>query len=434
MYTTTLIIDSRKELSTKYRKLIEDKKNKVEIIKEIPLALKFIQNNEPDLIIISDSIKKEFQGICELCEKIRVLTFNTRPIIVAMSKSAETTDKIKILECGADDFISEPVNTEEFKFRIKAHIRREYETNLDTKTKLPTIKFSQKALKRVLTNELPWACLYTGIENFYSYKEAYTELASDRLLQTFGAIINSALDENDYIGMTSDRDFLVITSPHKAEKIASFITFAFESVKNKFYSEQDLERGYMMIRGNDFTEKRCEFIFAITSGITNATKNFNSEIDILNELKHVYNITKNKNTSSYLIERPQISGKNAVIENEFNNKIIIMEPDNALSLLLSTTLELKGYSTQQFESIEEIENYKPALIILDTGVKNIPSRIEFCKKIKNINPRIKIITTSIYHEKEDILKAGSDIYLPKPYNIETLTNWVDNAIKEFNYI
>ena len=434
MYTTTLIIDTRKELSIKYKKLLEDKNNKVEIIKEISQALSFIQNFEPDLIILSDSIKKNFYEICELCQKIRVLTFNTRPIIVSISKSADTSDRIKILECGADDFISEPVNTEEFKIRIKAHIRRDYETNLDSKTKLPTIKYSQKALKRILAKNSPWACLYTGIENFFSYKEAYTELASDRLLQTFGAIINSVLDENDYIGMTSDRDFLVITTPHKAEKIASFITFAFESVKNKFYSEQDIQRGYMMIRGNDFTEKRCEFIYAITSGITNSTKNFISEIDILNELKHVYNITKNKKISSYLIERPQISGKNAVIENEFNNKIIIMEPDSALSLLLSTTLELKGYLTRQFETIEEIVNYNPALIILDTGDKETQSRIDFCKKIKNINPKIKIITTSIYHEKEDILNAGADIYLPKPYNIDTLVNWADNVIKEFNYI
>lgn len=431
MRTKTLIIDNRRELSTKYRKILEDKTNQVEIIKNIPIALKYIQANEPDIIIISDSINEDY---CKLCEKIRILTYNMRPIIVAMSKSAESSDKIKVLECGADDFISEPVNSEEFKIRIKAHIRREYETNLDTKTKLPTIKYTQKAMKRTLATNLPWACLLTGIENFYSYKEAYTELASDRLLQTFGAIINSALSENDYIGMISDRDFLVITSPIKAEKIASFITFAFESVKNKFYSAQDLERGYMMIRGNEFTEKRCEFIYAITSGITNSTKRFNSETEMLQELKQVYHLTKNKKVSSYLIERPQISGKNSVVEEEFNNKIVIIEPDNALSLLLSTTLELKGYSTQKYQTIEEIENYNPALIILDTGKEDTnSSKLQLCKLLKNKISGVKIITTSNFHDKEEIMNAGTDIYLPKPYSIDILTKWVESAIKEFNY-
>lgn len=429
MFTKTLIIDERKELSTKYRKILEDSTNHVEIIKELPVALKFIQTNEPDLIIISDSIS---ENICDFCERLRILTYNMRPIIVAMSKSAETSDRIKVLECGADDFISEPVNAEEFKIRIKAHIRREYETNLDARTKLPTKKYCKKSVKRALASEKPWACLMTGIENFYSYQEAYTELASNKMIQTFGAIINSALDENDFLGMVSDRDFLIVTSPMKVEKIASFLTFAFESVKNKFYSEHDLERGYMMIRGGEFAEKRCEFVNATTGGVTNKTKHFQNEDDVLHELMQAYNMAKKKDTSSYLIERPQLSGKDSIIQQEFNNRIVIIEEDNAMALLLTTTLGLKGYSAEKFENLEEIQNFNPALVILDTGIKEETSKLEICKKIKEANSKIKVITTSIYHNKEQIMNAGSDIYLPKPYNIDTLINWAESAIKKFN--
>ena len=429
MYSKTLILDSRKELSIKYKKILEDNSNKVEIIKEIPVALKFIQTNEPDLIIISDSLN---ENLCDFCERLRVLTYNMRPIIVVLSKSAEVSDRIKILESGADDFISEPVNADEFRIRIKAHIRREFETNLDTKTKLPAIKYCKKALKRIISEEKPWACLHTGIENFYSYKEAYTELASDRLLQTFAAIISSALDSNDYLGMLSDRDFLVITSPDRVEKIASFMTYAFETVKNKFYSEQDLQRGYMMIRGDEFSEKRCEFIYSVTGGITNETKHFSSDEEIINELKQAYNLAREKGISSYLIERPQISGKNSVIEQEYNNKVVIMEKDSALALLLKTSLELKGYASESCCSVEEIEKFNPAIVILDVS-DNIDLReLNFCSEIKKINKKIKIITTSIYHNKEQILYSGSDIYVPKPYTIEALLNWVETAIKEYN--
>ena len=429
MHTKTLIIDERKELSTKYRKILEDNSNSVEIIKDIPNALKFIQANEPDLIIISDSINED---LCKFCERLRILTYNMRPIIVAVSKSAEISDKIKVLESGADDFISEPVNSEEFKTRIKAHIRREFETNLDIITKLPTIKYCKKAIKRIISSEKPWACLHTGIENFYSYKEAYTELASNKLLQAFGAIIASALDKNDYLGMITDRDFLVITNPDKAEKIASFITFAFETVKNKFYSEQDLERGYMIVRGDEFSEKRCEFIYSITGGITSETKHFTTDTAVITELQQAYNLAKQKKTSSFLIERPKLSGKNSIIEKEFNNRISVFERDNALSLLLTTTLGLKGYAAEKCTSIEEIQNLKPAVVILDTGSDESMKELNICKKIKELNSQIKVITTSIYHSKEKILNAGADIYLPKPYNIETLINWTELSIKEFN--
>lgn len=429
MFTKTLIIDNRKELSTKYKKILEDNVNHVEIIKDISLALNFIQKNEPDLIIISDSID---ENLCEFCERIRVLTYNMRPIIVAMSKSADSNDKIKVLESGADDFISEPVNAEEFKIRIKAHIRREYETNLDVKTKLPTKKYCYKAIKRALASEKDWGCLLTGIDNYYNYKETYSEIASDKLIQTFAAIITSSLDENDYFGLLTDRDFLIITSPVKIEKIASFMTFAFEAVKNKFYSEQDLKRGYMMKFSEDFSEQRCEFVNATTGGITNETKHFSTPEEVIHELKQAYNLAKNKSTSNYLIERPQISAKNSTIQKEFNNKILIFEKDEALSLLLSTTLGLKGYATKNFENFETIKDFEPALIIFDTGESIDNNSLSICKDIKKYNSKIKIITTSIFHDKENILNAGADIYLPKPYSIDTLAKWVNSAIKEFN--
>ena len=145
-----------------------------------------------------------------------------------------------------------------------------------------------------------------------------------------------------------------------------------------------------------------------------------------------HNLAKKENTSSYLIERPQLSGKDSVVQQEFNNRIVIMENDNALSLLLTTTLGLKGYVAETLSEIEEIKTYNPALIILDTGEEESLAGLEICKQVKQINSKIKVITTSIYHNKEQIMNAGSDIYLPKPYNIDTLNRWVDLAIKEFN--
>ena len=151
------------------------------------------------------------------------------------------------------------------------------------------------------------------------------------------------------------------------------------------------------------------------------------------ELKQTYNLAKKQNTSSYLIERPQISGKNSIVEQEFNNKVAILEEDFALSVLLSTSLSLKGFNAKKLSTIEEIEDYKPALIILDTGddEQNF-AKLELCKTIKSNNSKIKIISTSIFHNKEKIMNAGADIYLPKPYNIQTLTDWAEVAIKEFN--
>ena len=131
MLTNTLIIDKKKELPAKYKKLLEDQTNEVTISSDIKSALEIIKTKEPDVIIISDSIEED---LATFCSKVRVLTYNMRPVIIATSKSAETEDKINVLKSGADDFISEPINNDEFKMRIIAHLRREYESYLDLKT------------------------------------------------------------------------------------------------------------------------------------------------------------------------------------------------------------------------------------------------------------------------------------------------------------
>ena len=121
MLSSVLIVDKRKELSIKYKKSIDEAEINTVIARKLSDALVILQTLEPDMIIISDSIEEE---LADFCQKIRALTYNTRPIIIALSKSAESEDRIKVLENGADDFISEPVNIEEFKSRIKAHLRR----------------------------------------------------------------------------------------------------------------------------------------------------------------------------------------------------------------------------------------------------------------------------------------------------------------------
>lgn len=426
MQTVTLIIDKRKELSTKYKKLLENEYSVVFVSSDIISALKFIQEQEPDLIIISDSVDEDLP---DFCRKIRAMTYNMRPIIIALSKSAELDDKLEALAGGADDFISEPVNPKEFTMRIKAHLRREFESNLDSKKLLPNRNYSMRALKRILISQKNWACLYITIENFENYMEVYSRLASDKLIQTFSAIITSALNEEDYLGSVKDNGFIVITDSLKAEKIANFLIFAFNMVVEKFYSAEDLERGYVIMQGDSKAGRRSDFVYTTIGVITSETKNYKDNQDLVANLMSIHNLANINGKSNYLIERAKLSGKDSISVREYNNKISIIEPDASLTLLLSTILGLQGY-----EVLEENSTDIPAVLIIDAGDTEERKGIKICKKIKNNlqYANSKIIVTSIFHEKEPILSAGADLYLPKPYDINYLVSWVNKFIKEAN--
>lgn len=440
MKKSTLIIDKRKELSTKYKKLIESNENQVVISHSLNSAIKFIQDNEPDLIIISDSIE---ESLPEFCKKLRILTFNTRPVIVAVSKSAEIGDKIQALENGADDFLSEPINSDEFKMRIIAHLRREHESNINIKTMLPCKNYSLKTLKRTLAGQKDWACLLVSVQNFANYREIYTELASDKLIQTYCAIINSALEKEDYFGHYSESEFLIITSPLRAEKIAAFLTFAFDSISHKFYSDLDAKRGYTILQGDEQAGRRAEFVFTTIGIISNEFKKYTNVKEVINALINTHNLAKKPSGSSYAIERPKLSAKDSICERNYNNKVWVMEEDEALSLLLSTTIGLQNFAVETLNYTQTIGTLAtsdvafscpPAVVVIDAGNVETMLGLDVCKNLKEDSRFVnsKIIVTSVLHDKELVLNSGADLYLPKPYDILTLMRWIKMFVKEVN--
>lgn len=428
MQAITLIIDKRRELSTKYKKILESKSNRVIISKNLISAMKIIQDKEPDLIIISDSVEGD---LSDYCKKIRALTYNMRPIIIATSKSTDLQDRLNVLENGADDFISEPVNSEEFLMRVRAHLRREFESNMDSRHILVGKNYSLRALKRVVSDDKPWAMLLVSIENFENYKETYTELASDKLVQTYCAIINSALSENDFFGTLAENKFLIITDSLKAEKIANYLTFAFDSVASKFYSPQDNRRGFMLMQGDEFAGRRSNFVHTTIGIVTNEFIKYKDSAQLLNALLQIHKLADMPSKSNYLAERPRITGENSVYD-EVNKKVCIIEDDEAMTILLTTILDLQGYEVSVAKSLEELENVIPALIILDAGNVDELNGLKLCQQIRensNYN-RTKLIVTSILHDKELILTAGADLYIPKPYEISNLVKWVEKLLNQ----
>ena len=423
MLSQVLIIDKRKELSTKYKRCLEDEQTFVTVARTLKDAIGFIRTIEPDLIIVSDSIEEE---LTLFCKKIRTLTYNTRPTIIALSKSADFNDRISVLSCGADDFLSEPVNIEEFKVRIKAHLRRDIELNLDSVTQIPNKKYVQKALRRLLNSDNKQAVLLIGVENLENYKSIYSDIAGDKLLQTLAAITKSALDSNDFLGQLNEKNFVIITNPYSAEKMAAFLTFAFDTVAPKFYSEQDAKRGYTLMKGDREAGMRANFVSILIGGILDNYDLIPSEEVLLEKLFAIKKIAKIPNGSNYAIDRIKLAGEDSIITPKANHKIYIQEPDEALTLLLKTTLELQGYEIQENLDIEDDE--QPAVIILDSAEDL--SGLDICVDLKHrLNfVNTKIIVTSTTREKSAILSAGADLYLPKPYEISDLIHWIEKLI------
>lgn len=82
-------------------------------------ALQLAADERPDLILL-DVRLPDLDGY-EVCSRVR--EFSTVPVIM-LTALAETADKIKGLEVGADDYVTKPFSAGELLARIRAALRR----------------------------------------------------------------------------------------------------------------------------------------------------------------------------------------------------------------------------------------------------------------------------------------------------------------------
>ena len=432
-----LILDKRKELPAKYKKIIENSGANVISTPNFEQALEILSSYEPDLILVSDSIDKD---AADVVKKLRIMSYPSRPCIITLSKSAELQDKLKVLDAGADDFLSEPIDSDEFNARINAHLRRHFESFIDDVTQLPNLKASLRVLKRTISENQKWSAMLVRINNFEPYRQIYGELAADKMLQTSIAIINSALDKSDYLGELADNEFVILTSPLKAEHIASYLVFAFNTIVEKFYSEEDAKQGYIILNGDDNVGKRIDLVSISVGVISNELQNYTNVNNVINDLLTTCKLAKMNSGSSFVVERAKISALDSVIQKEFNNKILIIEPDEALNFLLKTTGEMQGYDVESLseydDAISVLKSFAPALVVLDAGESDTMKGLDLCRKIKKDThyKSTKIIVSTVVHDKKLVLNTGADLYLPKPYELLGLFNRIEYLVQEFNNV
>jgi DNA-binding response OmpR family regulator len=427
-----LIIDARNELSQKYKKIIQQDCYIYPVVShDIQQSYELMEELEPDLIIISDTFE---ENITDLCLKIRKKSGLYRPVLVVLSKSSYLDDKLNAIKSGADDFISEPIDSSEFSHRIFAHLRRHIEELSNPVTQFPDKKITYKVLKRLVNSNIKWSMLYLDINHYYSYLEMYGFLAADKLLKTFSAIIKSSMDKGDFAGQIGENNFIILTSPYRAEQIAVYLNYAFDSVSAKFYSEDDTQRGYLIMTGDEKAGIRIPLVSISIGIVSNEYRTYSSYQEAINAVINIHKLAKVQPGSSWISDRPKIATEEEIKKGFTRNKILIAEKDTALSYLLKTTLEMQGYKVETAndhdEIIESIKNNHPDLLLFGAGESDTQNNLEICRNIKSDNryAGIKIIVSTVIHNKEQVLDTGAELYLPKPYELLTLFGWIQKLL------
>jgi DNA-binding response OmpR family regulator len=114
-----LIVDDDPSIRKFIRANLEVRDYDVLLAADGESALNILEKDQPDLIIL-DIMMPKMDGF-EVCRRVR--EWSKIPIIMLSARDGEM-DKVRCLDCGADDYLTKPFSLKELLSRIMAVLRR----------------------------------------------------------------------------------------------------------------------------------------------------------------------------------------------------------------------------------------------------------------------------------------------------------------------
>ena len=117
---TVLVVEDETGLAEAVGAILRNEKYNVDIANDGKKGLELALSGDYDCIIL-DIMLPEMNGL-DVLSYLRVKEIDT-PVLLLTARS-ETDDKIKGLDCGADDYMTKPFSTGELLARVRAMTRR----------------------------------------------------------------------------------------------------------------------------------------------------------------------------------------------------------------------------------------------------------------------------------------------------------------------
>ncbi|RBP04814.1 two-component system response regulator (stage 0 sporulation protein F) [Rossellomorea aquimaris] len=122
-----------------------------------------------------------------------------------------------------------------------------------------------------------------------------------------------------------------------------------------------------------------------------------------------------------------------------NEKILIVDDQFGIRILLNEVLQKEGYQTFQaangIQALEIVDQHSPDLVLLDMKIPGMDG-IEILKRMKQKDADIRVIIMTAYGELDMIQEAkdlGALTHFAKPFDIDDIRQAVKQYIPAWSY-
>jgi diguanylate cyclase (GGDEF)-like protein len=269
-------------------------------------GLKKVYEECPDLIIL-DASMPVLDGY-EMLERMRrdPMLVN-KPVIMLSVRSGEY-DETRGLKLGADDYITKPFKASLLLVRVGAIIERKNKSmSANPLTSLSGNSVIKSEVEERIANDLPFALIYTDLNNFKSFNDKYGFQRGDEVIKYTAKVMIQATRENgrenDFVGHIGGDDFVIVTAPDLAEPICQRLIELFDGGIADYYDAADRAQGFIVSvdRNNNVQNFAIMTVsLAIVSTVYTNIIHYGQVSQIAAELKKV---AKKSGKSVYVINR-----------------------------------------------------------------------------------------------------------------------------------
>lgn len=244
------ILEENGELKTKLEQLFLNEEDKYEFTDFKADDIEKILLDIPTMIIIDEDYVRD--RCFDICKKIRDNEDNSITPIIIVSSIWDLRHSVDALSMSVQYYINKPIDDGYLYHIVRNMIQLIYlNRRISPLTGLPGNVQIQTEMKRRLLKKELFAILYFDLDNFKAYNDVYGFSNGDEIIKFTARIICKAIhnlkDSESFIGHVGGDDFVAIISKNDYDKLCQNMILEFDSQVSSFYTEEDVDRGYVEV-------------------------------------------------------------------------------------------------------------------------------------------------------------------------------------------
>ena len=266
----------------------------------------------PYLIIINgDDLEK---NVLKVCEFIRKNPENAITPMIVTASSKDVDFRIEVLKRVVEYYIPKPLHEIYFYHTIK-NLSRLIDANrcISDLTGLPGNVQIEIELKRRVSGRKIFAVLYADLDNFKAYNDKYGFMNGDEVIKFTANTMRDAIQKygakGDFLGHIGGDDFVAVVSYENARKIGREIIKQFDKNITNYYSEKDIENGYIKIPNRKGKMEKYPLMTLTVAMISNKYKKYDSVLELGEDGASVKKKAKSIEGSTFLENRRKCVNK-----------------------------------------------------------------------------------------------------------------------------